>query len=341
MNVLSRRTLLCAAFISVAASGAIAQADYPNRPIKIVVPFPPGGSTDVLLRLIQPRLTKQLGQPVIIENKSRASSTVGADFVAKAAPDGYTLLVGTLHHTVAQAVFPKLPYRLDTDLVPVGTLAMIPNVLVKNTDVSAKTVAEFVALTKAEPEKYSYGSAGSGSAHHLIGEVFKLQTGAKLLHVPYRGSAPAVADLLGGQVSAMFDTTPSAMPHLKSGKTRAIAVTTAKRSTALPDIPTLAEVGVTGLDIGTWYGFIAPAGTPEAIVTKINTETTKIINDPVIQRQLQAQGIEPLPGKPAEMQARIKRELSEFAAKARKAVAAGASMPEFGRYGNAQGFCGV
>ena len=314
-----RRHLLCAAALVLAAGSALAQADYPSRPIKIIVPFPPGGSTDVLLRLIQPRLAQQLGQPVVIENKSGASSTVGADFVAKSAPDGYTLLVGTLHHTVAQVVFPKLPYRIDTDLVSMGTLAIIPNMVVVNSQVPAKTVAELVALTKAAPDKYNYGSAGAGSAHHLIGEMFKLQTGASLMHVPYRGSAPAVADLLGGSVSVMFDTAPSAMPHIKSGKTRTLAVTTATRSTALPDVPTLAEAGVPGFDIGTWYGFMAPAGTPAAIVERIHAETSKIMSDPAVQKQLQAQGIEPLPGTPAEMQARIKRELAEFAVQAKKA----------------------
>lgn len=315
----ARRHLLCAAVLALATGPALAQVDYPSRPIKIIVPFPAGGSTDVLLRLIQPKLAQQLGQPVVIENKSGASSTVGADFVAKAAPDGYTLLVGTLHHTVAQVVFPKLPYKIDTDLVPIGTLAMIPNVVVVNAKVPAKTVSELVALTKADPDKYNYGSAGSGSAHHLIGEVFKLQTGARLTHIPYRGSAPAVADLLGGSVSVMFDTTPSAMPHIKSGKTRALAVTTATRSTALPDVPTLAEAGVSGIDIGTWYGFMAPAGTPAAIVARIHAEASKIMSDPAVQKQLQAQGIEPLPGTPAEMQARIKRELTEFAVQAKKA----------------------
>lgn len=319
MKFLSRRSLIGATCLAFAATGAMAQGDYPSRPIKIIVPFPAGGSTDVLLRLIQPKLTQQLGQPVVIENKSGASSTLGADFVAKSAPDGYTLLVGTLHHTVAQAVFPKLPYRLETDLVPIGTMAIIPNVVVVNSQVPAKNITELVALTKAAPDKYNYGSAGPGSAHHLIGEVFKLQTGAKLLHVPYRGSAPAVADLLGGQVSVMFDTTPSAMPHFKSGKTRPLAVTTAKRSSALPDVPTLAEAGVPGIDIGTWYGFMAPAGTPAAVIAKINAETTKILSDPAIQKQLQAQGIEPLPGTPAEMQARIQRELADFAVQVKKA----------------------
>ena len=315
-----RKALLAASAALLACTSAMAQGSYPSKPIKIIVPFPPGGSTDVLMRQVGPRLSQALGQPVVIENKSGASATVGADFVAKAAPDGYTLLVGMLHHTVAQAVFPKLPYQIDTDLVSAGTMAIIPNIVVVNAaNVPAKSVTQLVELSKAQPDKFNYGSAGPGSAHHLIGEMFKLQTGAKLTHIPYRGSAPAVADLLGGQVAVMFDTAPSAMPHFKSGKTRALAVTTAKRSTALPDIPTLAEAGVPGFDIGTWYGLMAPQGTPAAVITKINTEVNKIMTDPEVRQQLQSQGIEPLPGTPQEMQARIKRELSEFSAMAKKA----------------------
>ena len=315
-----RKALLAASAALLACTSAMAQGSYPSKPIKIIVPFPPGGSTDVLMRQVGPRLSQALGQPVVIENKSGASATVGADFVAKSAPDGYTLLVGMLHHTVAQAVFPKLPYQIDTDLVSAGTMAIIPNIVVVNAaNVPAKSVTQLVELSKAQPDKFNYGSAGPGSAHHLIGEMFKLQTGAKLTHIPYRGSAPAVADLLGGQVAVMFDTAPSAMPHFKSGKTRALAVTTAKRSTALPDIPTLAEAGVPGFDIGTWYGLMAPQGTPAAVITKINTEVNKIMTDPEVRQQLQSQGIEPLPGTPQEMQARIKRELSEFSAMAKKA----------------------
>lgn len=322
MNRFSRRNLLALAALTALSGAALAAdpaANYPARPVKIVVPFPPGGSTDVLLRILSPRLAKELGQPIVVENKSGASATVGADFVAKSAPDGYTLLVGTLHHTIAQAVFPKLPYKIDTDLVSVGMLAIVPNLVVVNSKVPAKTVQELVAITKASPDKYDYGSAGPGSAHHLIGEVFKLETGAQLTHIPYRGSAPAVADLLGGTVAVMFDTVPSALPHIKGGKTRALAVTTAKRSTALPNVPTLAETVIPGFDIGTWYGLMAPAGTPAPIVAKVNAELVKLINDPEVRKQLEANGIEPQSSTPAEMDARVKREMTEFARQARRA----------------------
>lgn len=318
-----QRRSMCAALAmcgwALCTPHALAQTDYPSKPIKIIVPFPPGGSTDVLMRQVAPRLSQAVGQPVVIENKSGASATLGADFVAKSASDGYTLLVGMLHHTVAQAVFPKLPYHIDKDLVSVGTMAIIPNIVVVNANVPSKTVAELVALSKQQPDQYNYGSAGPGSAHHLIGEVFKLTTGAQLTHVPYRGSAPAVADLLGGQVAVMFDTAPSALPHFKSGKTHPLAVTTAQRSSALPDVPTLAEAGVPGIDIGTWYGLMAPKGTPAPIIARLNREVMQIMNDPAVRQQLQSQGIEPLTSTPEAMQQRIQKEVVEFAAKAQQA----------------------
>ena len=285
--------------------------DYPNRPIKIVIPFPAGGSTDAMARNLGPALGKILGQSIVIENKSGASGTVGADFVAKATPDGYTILMGTLHLTIAQSVFPKLNYRIDKDLVPIGTVGMIPNVVVVNASIPANNIKELVALTKANPNKYDYASVGPGSAHHLIGEMFKIKTGANLTHIPYRGSAPAVVDLLGGQVSVMFDTIPSALPHIKDGKTKALAVTTSKRSSALPNVPTLIESGV-AIDVGTWNGLMAPAGTDQAIIDKLNRAVVTVLNDPEMRKQLQALGIEPLPSSPAELKARINKEIVDY-----------------------------
>jgi tripartite-type tricarboxylate transporter receptor subunit TctC len=285
--------------------------DYPNRPIKIVIPFPAGGSTDAMARNLGPALGKVLGQSIVIENKSGASGTVGADFVAKATPDGYTILMGTLHLTIAQSVFPKLNYRIDKDLVPIGTVGMIPNVVVVNASIPANNIKELVALTKANPNKYDYASVGPGSAHHLIGEMFKIKTGANLTHIPYRGSAPAVVDLLGGQVSVMFDTIPSALPHIKDGKTKALAVTTSKRSSALPNVPTLIESGV-AIDVGTWNGLMAPAGTDPAIIDKLNRAVVTVLNDPEMRKQLQALGIEPLPSSPAELKARINKEIVDY-----------------------------
>ncbi|MEJ8850035.1 tripartite tricarboxylate transporter substrate binding protein [Variovorax rhizosphaerae] len=322
MNSFHRRSLLAVAagaalFASVPALAA--NDAYPSRPIKVIVPFPAGGTTDTLMRTVAPRLSKALGQPVVIENKSGASATVGADFVAKSAPDGYTVLVGAAHHTIAQAVFTKLPYSFDRDLTPVGMMALVPNVVVVNVAVPAKSVQELVAISKADPDKYNYASAGPGSAHHLIGEMFKLRTGAKLTHIPYRGSAPAVADLLGGQVSVMFDTVTSSLPHIKAQKLRALAVTTAKRSSALPDVPTLAEAGVPNFDVGTWFGLMAPAATPPAIVDRLNREVTTILRDPEVQKQLLSQGIEPMPGTPAELKTRVAKELTEFSTLAKQA----------------------
>jgi len=302
---------ICAALLPSFNAISATENDYPNRPIKIVIPFPAGGSTDAMARNLGPALGKVLGQSIVIENKSGASGTVGADFVAKATPDGYTILMGTLHLTIAQSVFPKLNYRIDKDLVPIGTVGMIPNVVVVNASIPVNNIKELVALTKANPDKYDYASVGPGSAHHLIGEMFKIKTGANLTHIPYRGSAPAVVDLLGGQVSVMFDTIPSALPHIKDGKIKALAVTTAKRSSVLPNVPTLIESGV-AIDVGTWNGLMAPAGTDQAIIDKLNRAVVTVLNDPEMRKQLQALGIEPLPSTPAELKARINKEIVDY-----------------------------
>lgn len=311
--------VLAGAF-TLAASPAMSQADgYPNKPIKIVVPFPPGGTTDAIARIVAPRLQQAVGQPVVIENKGGAAATLGADAVVKSPADGYTLLVGAAHHTIAQSVFPKLPYQFGKDLAPITLLALVPNVVVVNANVPAKTAKELIAITKASPDKYNYGSAGPGSAHHLIGEMFKLETGAQVAHIPYKGSAPAVSDLLGGQVSVMFDTVTSALPHIKSGKTRALAVTTGKRSSALPDVPTLAEAGIPNVDVGTWFGLMAPAATPAPIITRLQREVAAIVNDPAVRKQFLDQGIEPLPSTQAEFKALVDKELKDFAALAKRA----------------------
>lgn len=305
--------------MSVAPMAVAGTADYPAKPIKIVVPFAPGGSTDVLIRLIGPRLAERLGQPVVVENKAGAAATIGADYVSRANPDGYTLLAASAHHTIGQAVFPKLNYRVDQSFAPIGTIAMVPNLVVVNGKVPAKSVDELVALTKADPDKYNYASAGSGSAHHLIGELFKQRTGAELTHIPYSGSGPAVTGLLSEQVQVMFDTVPSALPHIKSGSTRVLATTTAKRSSALPDTPTLNELGLDGFDVGTWMGLAAPSGTPEEIVQRLNRELVAIINTPEVSDQLLRGGMEPMPSTPDELTERISKEVGAFQALVEKA----------------------
>ncbi|MFJ4288253.1 Bug family tripartite tricarboxylate transporter substrate binding protein [Cupriavidus sp. NPDC089707] len=295
------------------ASAAMAQ-NWPAKPISLVVPFPSGGTTDMLARALGDQLSKALDQPVIVENRPGAGATVGADYVAKAKPDGYTLLMGAVHHTIATSVYKKLPYSFQKDLVPVSTLAMVPNVLVINSaKTPAKNVAELVALAKKASPELSYGSNGNGTAQHLIGTQFQATTGVKLLHVPYKGSGPLTTDLLGGQVSMSFDTLTTVLPHIKGGKLKALAVTTAKRSTALPEVPTMEESGLKGFDIGTWFGVLAPAATPKPVVTRLNAEIVKIVNSPDFQQRMLAAGAEPMSSTPEAFAKRINDETSKFA----------------------------
>ncbi len=313
MKLFLSRTLV-ALTVAGAAAGAMAQtaASYPSRPIKIVVPFAPGGATDTLARLLGQRLTTAWGQPVIVENKAGAGATVGADMVAKSPADGYTLLMGAAHHTIAQNVYAKLPYHIGRDFAPVSIVAMVPNMVVVNANVPAKSIQEFIALSKSQPGKLNYGSAGAGTAHHLIGEMFKLRAGVNIVHVPYKGSSPAVADLISGQIDLMFDTVTSGLPQVKAGKTRALAVTTAKRSSAMPDVPSLAETVLPGFDVGTWFGILVPVATPPDIVAKLNAEIVKIVNAPDVRKQLLEMGSEPVGNTSAQMASQIKAELEAF-----------------------------
>ncbi|MCS4510650.1 tripartite tricarboxylate transporter substrate binding protein [Xylophilus ampelinus] len=313
-----RRTALqrCvfAACLAAAASFAVAQGAYPSRPISLIVPFPAGGTTDVLARALAEPLSHALGQPVVVESKPGAGATLGADYVAKAKPDGYTLLMGAVHHTIATSVYKKLPYDFRKDLAPITTVAMVPNVLVVNpAHTPVKNVAELVALAKASPTELSYGSNGNGTAQHLIGTQFQASTGIRLLHVPYKGSGPLAVDLLGGQVAMSFDTITPVLQHVRSGKLRALAVTTAKRSSVLPDVPTMEEAGLKGFDIGTWFGVLAPAGTPPELVARLNADMVKIIRSPEFAQRMQAIGAEPRGDSPQEMARQIADETAKFA----------------------------
>lgn len=307
------RTALTALVFGLAASLAAAQS-WPAKPITLVVPFPPGGSSDVLARALSTPLSQSLGQPVIVESRPGAGATLGADYVAKAKPDGYTLLMGAVHHTIATSVYKKLPYDFEKSFAPVTTVALIPNVLVVNAGQSKATdVKSLIALAKAEPGKFTYGSNGNGTLQHLIGTQFSTQAGVDLLHVPYKGSAPLTTDLLGGQVDMSFDTLTPLVQHIKSGKLRALAVTTAKRSSALPDVPTLAESGLKDFDQGTWFGVLAPAATPREIVSKLNAEIVKIIESPRFSKRMEETGAEPVGNTPAEMAAQIKSDSAKYA----------------------------
>jgi tripartite-type tricarboxylate transporter receptor subunit TctC len=309
----SRRRLMqgVALAATLSATGAMAQA-WPARPITLIVPFPAGGTTDVLARALGERLQQSLGQPVVIESKPGAGATIGADFVAKAKPDGYTLLVGAVHHTIATSVYKKLPYDFQKDLAPLTTIAMVPNVLVVNATTPVKNVNELVALLKADPAKANYGSNGNGTAQHLIGTQFQNNTGAKLTHIAYKGSGPLATDLLGGQILMTFDTITPVLPHIKAGKLRPLAVTTATRSPALPDVPTLDEAGLKGFNIGTWFGVLAPAATPKDIQARLNSEMVKIIKSPEFRQRMADIGADPIGDTQEQMAQTIKAETEKF-----------------------------
>jgi tripartite-type tricarboxylate transporter receptor subunit TctC len=297
---------------TMASSAAMAQA-WPSKPITLIVPFPAGGTTDVLARALADKLQLSLGQPVIVDSKPGAGATLGADYVVKSKPDGYTLLVGAVHHTIASSVYKKLPYDFQKDLAPVTTIALVPNVLVVNAGTPVKNVAELVALLKSEAGKHNYGSNGNGTAQHLIGTQFENMTGTEFAHIPYKGSGPLATDLLGGQITMSFDTVTPVLPHIKAGKLRALAVTTAKRSSALPDVPTLDEAGLKGFNIGTWFGVLAPAATPKDIVARLNSEMVKIIQSPEFRKRMGEIGAEPIGDSTEQMAAQIKSETDKFA----------------------------
>jgi tripartite-type tricarboxylate transporter receptor subunit TctC len=309
-----RRRCLVLAVASLATPTFSAQAQtYPSRPIRLVVPFPPGGPTDVLARIVAPRLAERLGQPVIIDNKAGASGMVGADAVAKAAPDGYTLLVNASIHVINPSLYPKQSYDAIADFAAVSNLADVPLVLAVNQKVPARSVKELVAMAKAAKPPLAFASAGNATSQHLSGEAFKVAAGIDLLHVPYKGSAPALTDLIGGQVQLMFDSLPSSIQFVKSGAIQALAVTTARRSSALPDVPTIAESGYPGFSISTWYGLWAPAATPAAVVQRLSNEVTAIVRLPEVRSQFEKLGAEPVGNTPAEFTAFTKSELVKWA----------------------------
>jgi tripartite-type tricarboxylate transporter receptor subunit TctC len=302
------------ASLALLGLGPNAQAqNWPSKPISLIVPFPSGGTTDVLARAVGQELSAALGQPVVVESKPGAGSTLGADYVAKAKPDGHILLMGAVHHTIASSVYKKIPYDFQKDLAPISVVAMVPNVLVINPATPAKNVAELVALAKAQPGKYSFGSNGNGTAQHLIGAQFESMGAVELLHVPYKGSGPLTTDLLGGQVQMSFDTITPVLPHIKAGKLRALAVTTGKRSPSLPDVPTLDEAGLKGFDIGTWFGLLAPAGTPAPVIERISSEITRIVARPDFRKKLEDIGANPVGNSPSQMARQIKEDTERFA----------------------------
>lgn len=309
---------LAAALLCV---GGFAQAQsWPTKTVTIVVPFPAGGTTDVLARAVSTKLSSAIGQSVIVENRPGAGATLGAALVAKVNDGGHTLLMGAVHHTIASSVYKNLNYSFEKDFAPITTVAVVPNILVVSASSPYKSVKDLTADSKANPDKLAYGSNGNGTAQHMIGTQFQQITGTKLLHVPYKGSAPLTTDLLGGQVTLSFDTITPVLPFIKDGKLRPLAVTTATRSSTLPNVPTLAESGVPGIAIGTWFGLLAPVNAPKAVVTRLNTELVKIIQSPEFKKQMFDIGAEPVGNKPEEMAKQIKEETAKFAALAKSAA---------------------
>ncbi len=302
-----------AAACGIAAPPATAQG-YPAKPVKLVVPFPPGGSLDFAGRLIAQKLTEAWSQSVVVENKPGAGGNIGADLVAKAPADGYTILLGALStHAVNPSLYASMPYDAVRDFAPITLIAVTPNVLVVNANSPVRNVVEFIAYTKANPGKLSFGSGSNGSAGHLAGELYKVETGTDAVHIPYKGGAPATQALLAGDTQFMFDNLANAMAQVKGGKLRALAVTTARRSSLAPDLPTMAEAGLPGFDISTWYGLFAPAGTPSAIVAKWNADVTKILNAPDVRARFVADGAEPAPDTPEQFSQFIAAELAKYA----------------------------
>ncbi|NMM77183.1 MFS transporter [Rhodococcus sp. SRB_17] len=304
---------LLAAAVLCGMAGLAAAQSWPGKTVTIVVPFPAGGTTDVLARAVSTRLSAAIGQPVVVDNRPGAGATLGAALVAKAPADGHTLLMGAVHHTVATSVYKNLQYSFEKDFAPIATVAMVPNVLVVSAKAPYNSVNDLVAAGRAAAEKLSYGSNGNGTAQHMIGTQFQIETGAKILHVPYKGSAPLTTDLLGGQVDMSFDTITPVLPFIKEGKLKALAVTTAKRSSTLPNVPTLQEAGIPHIAIGTWFGLLAPAATPKSVVARLNTEVVRIIQSPEFAKQMQDIGAEPVGNQPEEMARQIKEETEKFA----------------------------
>jgi tripartite-type tricarboxylate transporter receptor subunit TctC len=306
-------TRIALVFLCAFAAAASAQ-NYPSKPIKYIVPFQPGGTTDILGRIVALKLQEAWGQPVVVENRPGAGGAVGAEATAKAPPDGYTIMGGTIStHAINASVYDKLSYDPIKDFEPVTQLAQQPNMLVVHPSIPAKNVQELIELLKKSPEKYTYSTSGNGTSAHLAGELFKSMSGTKMQHVPYKGSPQAIADAVAGQVSMSFDNISTAYPPAKSGRLRALAVTTAKRSSLAPEVPTMAESGLKGYELGSWHGVFAPAKTPKEIVQKLNAEIVKAVHAADVKDKLAALGVEPVGTSVEQFSAFVRAEVPKWA----------------------------
>ena len=297
---------------------AHAQEPWPARPVRMILPFPPGGGTDILGRLIAERLSASLGQPVVTENRGGAGGNVGAEAAARSAPDGYTIVLVAPSLAISPTLYSKINYDPVKDFAPVSLVATVPNVMITQPSLPGQ-LQEFIALVRSKPGALNFGSGGAGTSNHLAGELFNIVTGAKLVHIPYKGVNLAMQDVLAGNVHLVFIGIPAAAPHIKAGKLRALALVAPQRSAALPDVPTVAEAGLAQFEVTTWYGVLAPAGTPKNVISRLNAELVKIMHSPELKEKLAATGTEPLTSTPEEFAAYIKREIAKWGDVVRKA----------------------
>jgi len=311
------RTVI-AAFLVLLSVTAYGQDSWPSRPVRFILPFPPGGGTDILGRLIAERLSAGLGQPVVTENRGGAGGNVGAEAAARSSPDGYTIVLVAPSLAISPTLYSKINYDPVKDFAPVSLVATVPNVMITQPSMPGQ-LQEFIAAAKAKPGALNFGSGGAGTSNHLAGELFNIVTGAKLVHIPYKGVNVAMQDVLAGNVHLVFIGIPAAAPHIKAGKLRALALVAPQRSSALPEVPTVAEAGLRDFEVTTWYGVLAPAGTPRNVVTRLNAELGKIMHSPELKEKLAATGTEPLTSTPEEFAAYIQREIAKWGEVVRKA----------------------
>lgn len=319
---MQRRKLFLAAAAALAAGVAapVQAQEYPTKPIRLIVPFPPGGTTDIVGRLVADKLGAELGQPIVVENRAGAGGSIGSGAIASAAPDGYTLGIATVStHGINPAIYTNLSFDAIKDFQPITNLAAVPNVMSAHPSVPAEDMASFIALAKQDPGKITYASAGNGSVSHMMGELFKMASGTDLLHVPYRGVGPALNDTLAGQVNVLFDNLPSSLPHIQAGKLRALAVAAPERVAALPDVPTFAEVGLAEVNDSSWFGLVAPAGIPEAVLSKVHKAAVTVLADPVVKERLAQLGAAPVGNSPEEYAKQIADTIARNAAIAKQA----------------------
>ncbi|MFJ5487524.1 Bug family tripartite tricarboxylate transporter substrate binding protein [Hansschlegelia beijingensis] len=314
MRVMTRALRALGAAALLAGASQASAADFPTRPVTMIVPFAPGGSTDLVARLVAAKMGETLKQQVLVENRGGAGGNLGAAAVAKADPDGYTILMGTVAtHALNPALYKRMPYDAVKDFAPISLLAIVPNVLVVNPNFAAKSVPELVEMLKKEPGKYAYASSGNGTPLHLSGELFKKIGGVDMIHIPYKGAGPALVDVIAGQVPIMFDNLPSSTEHIKSGRLRALGVTTATRAPSFPDVPTIAEGGLTGYDTYTWNALFAPAGTPKEVIDALNAAANQAVADPTVKAKLADFSATVVGSTPEALGEHVQKELAKWA----------------------------